>query len=216
MPGVSARMLEMFRAVGSSRSCSPDVDCGRGRRDDDRFVALSDHHHDRDVGRETGCQLDAAALERAEAVERERDGIHADLKIGDLILTGVVGRGRPHLLDERRACHLDADTGQHRLRRITNDSRYCTILCRGTRRHQHARDCDEDKPYVDGVAHHSSSGKRDEDFIRPSAPRCIRSRPPPVNCHCTERPSPVYRAIPGHEGRPRHRRCTTKNGLPKP
>ena len=65
------------------------------------------------VRRERAGQLDAFALDGAEAGQRERHGVGARPQIDDAVLAGAVGDGGADFLDQHRAGRFDGDAGQH-------------------------------------------------------------------------------------------------------
>ena len=61
-------------------------------------------------------QLDAFALDGAEARQREGNGVGAGQKIDDAVLAGIVADDRADLFNQDRARGFDRDAGQSRRR----------------------------------------------------------------------------------------------------
>src|SRR5258705_13541701 len=61
---------------------------------------------------ERSGKLDAFALHRGEARERERDRIGSGPKVLDTVMAAAVGNDRPHLLDQGGTGSFNGDTGE--------------------------------------------------------------------------------------------------------
>ena len=82
--------------VAADRRLPPDalhVDDRRLAGDGDRFRERADPQIRVDRGGERAGQLDALALDGAEAGQREGDGVGAGPQIDDAVLAGAVGDG---------------------------------------------------------------------------------------------------------------------------
>jgi hypothetical protein len=98
------------------------IDDGGLTADGDRFFEGADLQVCVYCGRSGSRQLDAVTFEGAEPREGKRDSIGTGPQVDDLVLTGVVGDDRPHLLDECGTGCLDRYARQHGTRRISDDS----------------------------------------------------------------------------------------------
>ena len=67
-------------------------------------------------------QLDAFALDGAEAGQRERHRVGAGPQIDDAVLAGVVADDRPDFLNQDRAGGFDRHAGQDAARRVLDDA----------------------------------------------------------------------------------------------
>ena len=94
----------------------------RRARDRDGLLHLADAELDVHLGREVGAQLEAVALERGEAGERERHGVHARTQFGQPVLAAIVGDRRANLFNELRARGLHGDARQHGARGVADDA----------------------------------------------------------------------------------------------
>ena len=98
------------------------VDDRRLAGDGDRLFEAADAQVGVDRGDEVAAQLDALALDGAEAGQRERHRVGARTKIDDAILAGVVADDRARLLDQDRAGGFDRHAWQHGAGRIADDA----------------------------------------------------------------------------------------------
>ena len=71
---------------------------------------------------ERSGQLDALALDGAEAGQRERDRIGAGPQVDDAVLAAAVGDGGADLFNQHVARGLDGDAGQHGAGRVLDDA----------------------------------------------------------------------------------------------
>src|SRR5437870_3903336 len=81
-----------------------DVDDWRLAGDGDGFLERADSQIGVDRRDERAAQLDAFALHRTEAGQRERHGIDARTEIDDSILTCVVADDRANFFNQHRTC----------------------------------------------------------------------------------------------------------------
>ena len=98
------------------------VDDRRFARHRDCFFQRADFQlavHRRD---EVSRELDAFALDGAEARQRERHRIGARPQIHDAVLARIVADHRADLFDQNGACRFDGDAWQHRARRVFHDA----------------------------------------------------------------------------------------------
>ena len=110
--GVRPRGRHRADDVVRDRHLAPDalrVDDRGFTADRDRFLDRAHFHVGVDRRGERSGELDAVALDGAEAGQRERHRIGAGAQIDDAVLAGAVRHGRPRFLDEGRARRFDRD-----------------------------------------------------------------------------------------------------------
>ena len=80
-------------------------------------------HRDVHRRREPGAELDAVALDRREAGQREGHRVGAGPKVDDGVATFAVGRDRADFFDQRRAGGFDRHARHRQARRVADHAR---------------------------------------------------------------------------------------------
>ena len=101
---------------------------------------------------ERAAQLDAFALHRAEAGQRERHGVGARPKIDDSILAGVVADDRADFFNQDGACGFDRHARQHGAGRVFDDAGDGRLSPDGRREQNQGDDGEEDPKHTAHVA----------------------------------------------------------------
>jgi len=96
------------------------VDDGRRAGDGDCLFDSSDSQFGIDRRHASAGQLDALALDRGEAGDRERQAVGAGFQIDDAVLAAPIRHDGARLLDERRARRFDVHAGQDGAGRIAD------------------------------------------------------------------------------------------------
>jgi len=117
-PAGAGQRLQRFLGELHLRAGAAKVHRRRFARDGDRLFERAHREVAVDRRGELGGQLEPFPLRRAEARQRERDGVGAGSQVDDAVPTLRIGHCRPDLFDERRAGRLDGHAGQDRARRI--------------------------------------------------------------------------------------------------
>jgi hypothetical protein len=114
--------VEHFAARHERRLVLDDVDDGGFGGDGEHFFEGTDLQLGIHRRGEVAFELDVAAPDGLEAVQRERHLIDARAEVDDLVLAVAVGDGSAGLLNQHRARRFDQDTGHHGARRVLDDS----------------------------------------------------------------------------------------------
>ena len=98
------------------------VDDRRFAGDRDRLFEGADFQVAVDGGDEGASQLDAVALDGAEARQREGDRVGAGTEIDDAVLAGVVADDRADFFNQHRAGRFNRYAGKHATGGVLDDA----------------------------------------------------------------------------------------------
>jgi hypothetical protein len=95
---------------------------GVSTADGDRFFDRADPEIRVDGRGERPAELEAFALDRAEAGQREYDRVGARPQVDDLVLSGPIRNDRPRLLDQSWAGRFNRHARQNGAGRVLDDA----------------------------------------------------------------------------------------------